>query len=231
VADLVGSRVVNSMALLMFAALIGIPTGILLGAYSAVRRDTRFDELALLAAFGLAALPEFVVGMVLVIVFATTVFQVLPGVALIPSGETPFSHLDALVLPVATLALAVIPYLFRLVRASMIDVLESDYVQMARLKGMPERNVLLRHALPNALVPAIQASALVLAYLAGGIAVVEFLFAYPGLGSGLTDAIANRDLPMIQVSVLILATGVVIFNLVADLLTIYMTPRLRTSGS
>jgi peptide/nickel transport system permease protein len=111
----------------------------------------------------------------------------------------------------------------------MIEVLESEYVQMARLKGLPERTVVIRHALPNALVPVTQASALVLAYLIGGIVVVEFLFGYPGLGSALTDAIGNRDLPVIQAIVLIMATAVVAANLVADIVTVYITPRLRTA--
>jgi peptide/nickel transport system permease protein len=158
------------------------------------------------------------------------VFTVLPAVALIPPSESPFDHLKELVLPVATLTIAVLPYLFRVVRASMIDALASDYVQMARLKGMPERIVMRRHALPNALIPAAQASALVLTFLLGGVLVVEFLFAYPGLGSLLASAVAARDLPLIQAVTLVFATGVVLFGLAADLLTTFLSPRLRTGG-
>jgi peptide/nickel transport system permease protein len=99
---------------------------------------------------------------------------------------------------------------------------------MARLKGVPERTVMFRHALPNALIPVIQGSAVMLAWLLGGIVVIEFLFAYPGMGSLLTDAVANRDVPIIQAVVLVLATGVVLFNLIADTLTILATPKLRT---
>jgi peptide/nickel transport system permease protein len=107
-------------------------------------------------------------------------------------------------------------------------VLESEYVQMARLKGMPERIVLQRHALPNAVIPAIQVIALNLAWLAGGVVVVEFLFNYPGIGSGLVDAVANRDVPVIQAIVLLIAGLYVGFNLLADILTILVSPRLRT---
>jgi peptide/nickel transport system permease protein len=110
----------------------------------------------------------------------------------------------------------------------MIDVLESDYVQMARLKGLPERTVVRRHALRNSLVPVVQGSALTLIYLTGGIVAIEYLFAYPGLGSALTTAVAGRDLPVVQAIVLLLASVYVVVNLVADLLTVLLVPRLRT---
>ena len=132
-----------------------------------------------------------------------------------------------LILPALTLVLAVAPYIVRILRASMIEVLESEYVQMARLKGMPERIVLRRHALPNAVIPAIQVIALNLAWLAGGVVVVEYLFNYPGIGSGLVDAVANRDVPVIQAIVLLIAGLYVGFNLLADILTILVSPRLQ----
>ena len=124
--------------------------------------------------------------------------------------------------------LAVAPYISRILRASMIEVLESDYVQMARLKGMPESTVMKRHALPNAVIPAIQVSALQLAWLAGGVVVVETVFNYPGIGSGFVDAVANRDIPVIQAIALLIAGVYVVANLAADILTILVSPRLRT---
>jgi peptide/nickel transport system permease protein len=168
--------------------------------------------------------------MVLIILLSTTVFHQLPAVSLIPDGDFPLKHPKELVLPVVTLVIATVPYLYRLVRASMMDVLASDYIQMARLKGVPTSLVVRRHALPNALVPTIQASALVMAYLLGGTVVIEYLFRYPGLGSSLSEAISNRDLPVIQAIVLIFATGVVLLNLLADILTVLVTPRLRESA-
>jgi peptide/nickel transport system permease protein len=110
----------------------------------------------------------------------------------------------------------------------MIEVLESDYVEMARLKGLPERTVLLRHALPNALGPVFQVIALNLAYLAGGIIVVEFVFNYTGIGSAIREAVINHDLPVIQALAMLIAALYVILNLLADVATILVTPRLRT---
>ena len=133
------------------------------------------------------------------------------------------------VLPAATLVLAVVPYISRIMRGSMIEVLESEYVTMARLKGLPERAVIWRHAVPNAIVPAIQVTALQLAWMAGGIVVVEYVFSYPGIGAALVDAVANRDMPVVQ-TVTMLAAGIyVLLNLLADVLTILVTPQLRTA--
>jgi peptide/nickel transport system permease protein len=124
--------------------------------------------------------------------------------------------------------LATFPYIARLLRASMIEVLESEYVAMARLKGMPEGLVLRRHVLPNALVPTIQGAALELAWLAGGIVVIEYLFGFPGIGQALVEAVQNRDIPVIQAVTLLVAGVYVVTNLAADILTILVTPRLRT---
>lgn len=230
VTELIGSRIGNSLVLILVTAAIVFPTSILLGAWTAIRRDRAFDRGMLMLSFALTALPEFVVGMVLIILFSTTVLKLLPAVVLVPAGAGVLAAPLALVLPVATLSLATIPYLYRLVRATMIDVLETDYITIARLKGMPERIVVFRHALPNALVPVVQACGLVLIYLLGGVVVVEFLFRFPGLGSALTDAVAKRDMPVIQSLVLIFAAAVVLINLIADLLTLYLTPRLRTQS-
>lgn len=230
VSELIGDRLVNSLVLLALAAAVSVPASILLGAVTAVRRDRMFDRASLAFGLVLTSVPDFVVGMVLAIVFGTTVFTVLPAVALIPSGDSPLAHLDALALPVITLALGVVSYLYRLVRAAMIDVLESDYVQMAHLKGLPMRLVMRRHALPNALVPTIQASALVFAYLVSGTIVIEVVFRFPGLGTALSDAINNRDMPTVQAIALIYALAVVVCNLLADVLTVLVTPRLRTAS-
>jgi peptide/nickel transport system permease protein len=148
---------------------------------------------------------------------------------LIPPDEHAWNHLKELVLPVTALVLAVSPYIARIMRASMVDVLESDYVEMARLKGLRERTVLWRHAVPNGIAPAIQVIALNLAYLAGGIVVVEFVFAYPGIGGGFIDAVSNRDLPVVQALAILIAGVYVFLNLCADIATILVSPRLRTS--
>ena len=228
VGSLLGPALMNSMSLLLMSALIAVPLSIALGVLTAVRRDGVVDRGSMVGSLVLTAMPEFVIAMILVVLLSTTVLKVLPAVAVIPPGSSPFVHPMEMALPVLTLILAVVPYLYRLVRATMIDVLESDYVAMARLKGVPERRVIWRHAIPNALIPVTQASAVVLAYLLGGIVVVEFIFGFPGLGTLLTDAVGQRDLPVIQAATLVIAAGVVIFNLLADLLTVLLTPRLRT---
>jgi peptide/nickel transport system permease protein len=125
----------------------------------------------------------------------------------------------------------VVPYLYRLVRGTMIDVLESEYIVMARLKGMSPRTITYRHALPNALVPVTQASAIIMSYLLGGIVVVEFVFGFPGVGTLLTTAVQQRDVPVIQAVTIVITGGVVVFNLLADVVTVLLTPKLRTGGA
>jgi peptide/nickel transport system permease protein len=228
VRTLVSDRILNSAFLVLCAGLISIPLSIFIGSYAALRRDKTFDVVASLATLVFAALPEFVVGVALVILLATTVLQVFPAVSMITPGTPPWAEPQAIVLPTLTLVLAVTPYVARIMRASMIEVLESDYVEMARLKGLSEWIVIRRHALPNALGPTLQVIALNLAYLAGGVIVVEFVFNYAGIGGALRDAVADRDLPVIQALAMLIAGLYVVLNLLADIGTILVTPRLRT---
>jgi peptide/nickel transport system permease protein len=229
VAAMIGPRMVNSAILVALAAGIAIPLSLLAGAYAGARREKAFDHGVLSLTLFLTALPDFVIGLTLLVLFSTTVFQILPSIVVLGPGETPLDHPTELILPVITLALGSFAYLTRLVRGSVIDVYQSEYVSMARLKGVPEAVILRRHVLPNALVPAIQGASLVLGYLVGGVIVVEYLFNYPGLGSALNQAVASRDIQTVQAIVLIFATAKVMFNLIGDLLTVYVTPRLRTA--
>jgi len=228
VSTLLGKRLENSAFLVLLAGGISVPLSLLLGALSARKRDKLFDHATSITMLALAALPEFVVGIVLVVLLGTTVWQVLPAVSIIPPEDAPWEHLKELVLPVATLVIAVTPYIARIMRASMVDVLESDYVEMAQLKGLRERLVVWRHAVPNAIAPTIQVIALNLAYLAGGIVVIEFIFGYAGIGGALVDGVANRDLPVVQTVVMLIAAVYVVLNLLADIATILVSPRLRT---
>lgn len=229
VEELIGGRVSNSAALLIVAALVSIPIGIALGSLTALRRDGPLDTSVAIGTLILVALPEFVIGIVLVMLLSTGVFHLFPAVSSIESDEPIWSQLEEVILPSLTLILAVIPYVVRILRGSMIDVFESEYVQLARLKGMPERVVMQRHALPNAIAPTLQVIAMNLAWLAGGVVVVEYLFNYPGIGSALVDAVTNRDVPVIQAITLAIASLYVVFNLVADILTILVSPRMRTA--
>jgi peptide/nickel transport system permease protein len=152
---------------------------------------------------------------------------VLPATSVIPPGTSPFSNLSLLVLPVLTLALVIAPYIFRMMRGAMVEALESDYVEMAELKGISRRRILLVHALPNALPPVIQVIGLNLLYLAGGIVVVEYVFNYPGVGAALVSAVSDRDIPTIQFLVLMLAAFYVVVNIVTDVVALWASPRRR----
>jgi peptide/nickel transport system permease protein len=229
VSTLINDRIVNTAFLVFCAASLSIPLAIFLGAYAALRRDRGFDNASSLVTLFFAAMPEFVIALWLVVIFATTVFPgTLPSITLIAPGARPWDDMEAMILPTAALVLAVTPYVARIVRASMIEVLESDYVEMARLKGLNERTVLVRHALPNALGPTFQVIAINLAYLAGGVILIEYIFNYAGIGGALRDGVLNHDIPVVQALAMLIAAIYVALNLLADIATILVTPRLRT---
>ena len=230
VSSLLSARILNSAFLVLVSALVALPLSIGLGVWMAVKRDRATDHILSLTTLSLAALPEFVIGLGLIVLFATNVSHAFPAVSIIPPGDHAWNVPKVVVLPAATLVLTCTPYISRIMRGSMVEVLESEYVTMARLKGLSNRTVIWRHAVPNAIVPAIQVSALQLAYMAGGVVIVEFVFSFPGIGSALVDAVGNRDIPVVQALVIIIASVYVVVNLVADLLTIVVTPRLRTAG-
>jgi peptide/nickel transport system permease protein len=231
VTTIIGERLIRSVLLVVAAALVSIPLAVLLGVACARRRDGLLDRSVSLLLLAFAALPEFVIGIALVVAFGTTVTQVLPPVSLIPPGESIFHHVDELVLPVATLAIVATPYIALIMRASMIEILESDYIEMARLKGVTERKVVWRHAVPNAIAPTVQVAALTLAWLAGGIVAVEYVFTYPGIGTALVDGVQNRDVPAVQALAMLVAAVYVALNVIADVVAILVSPRLRTSLS
>jgi peptide/nickel transport system permease protein len=231
VSHLISGRILDTAFLVLVSGIIAIPLSIGLGVLMAVRRDKPTDHILSVTTLALAALPEFVIGIGLVLLFATNVTHALPAVSIIPPGEHAWNVPKEVILPAATLIIAVTPYIARIMRASMVEVLESDYVTMARLKGLPNRTVIWRHAVPNAIVPAIQVSALQLAYMAGGVVVVETVFGFPGIGSALVDAVGNRDIPEVQALAIIIAAVYVAVNLIADVLTILVTPRLRTAAA
>jgi peptide/nickel transport system permease protein len=220
-------RVENSLTLLVLAGLVGVPISLLAGIFAASRRSGFFDNVVSVTALGLAATPEFVVGFFTVIVFATSVFHWLPPVSMVAPGASVLARPQILVLPVLTLVLVIFPYLFRMIRSSMIEILQSDYVEMARLKGVSRGRIIFVHALPNAIAPTVQVIALTFAYLAGGVVLVEYVFAYPGIGQSLIYAIFARDVPVIQFEVILLAAFYVGLNILADLITILVTPKLR----
>lgn len=229
VSELLGEPLVNSLVLMLLAAAISIPVGVLLGVYAAWWRGYKRDQAITWVTLILAALPEFVIGIALVTLFATSVFKVLPAVTMSPPDSHVWQFPSQLVLPTLTLAFVVTPYIARMTRATMIEALESGYVEMARLKGVPERRVVFRHALPHAVGPIAQVVAIQLAWLAGGIVVVEYLFRYPGLGVALIDAVNYRDVQVVQAVSLLIAAVYVVVNLLADLVSIAANPKLRSN--
>lgn len=229
VGSFIGGRIGNTAFLVAISALIAVPLSMLLGVIAAVRRDKPIDQVITIGSTVLAALPEFVTAIVLTLLLSTVVVNAFPAVSIIPPGSAPWSNPKLIVLPALTLTIAVLPYITRMVRGTMVEVLESDYIEMARLKGVRGSVTIIRHALPNIAGPASQAIGLALAYLAGGAVVVEYVFAYPGVGQGLVNAVTERDVPVIQALTLLLAASYVTFNLIADIVTFMLTPRARTS--
>jgi peptide/nickel transport system permease protein len=226
VTSVIGDKLRNTAWLAAVTIAILIPLGVGLGVATAVRRDRFLDHAVSGSTLALISTPEFVVGTLLAVLLAVWL-QWLPPVSLIDPAKSIVGQPRELVLPVLTLLAASIAQTIRMVRASMIDVLQSDYVEIARLKGVPERRVLFRHALPNAFGPMIQVIAINIAWLTGGIVVVESVFQFPGLGSTLVQAVAARDLATVEAITVLFAAIYITVNLIADVAVILFNPRLR----
>jgi len=210
----------NTAILLFITLVLMFPLAVVIGTVSALRRQSLIDGALQTVVLVFASLPSFAVGIGLIVVFAF-ILKVLPAVSLTMSPRS-------LVLPVATLVLGWVPLTARMVRAGVVGVLDSDYVQMARLKGMPESAVVRRHVLPNALTPAIQAFALTAASMPAGIVIVEFLFSFQGIGYTFVQAVENRDTATVEAITMILVVVYILANLLSDVATVLLTPRLRT---
>ena len=220
-------RLINSAVLMLVTGVIGAVIGVMLGALAALRKDGWFDHVTAVTALAVTALPEFVVAIGLIILLSSVVSHLLPAVSLLPPDSYAWDAPELLILPVLTLVIVIVPYIQRMMRAAMIEALESEYVEMARLKGVPRRRIVLMHALPNATAPTIQVIGLNFLYLAGGVVVVEYIFAFPGIGQGLVYAVDNRDIPVIQFIVVVLAAFYVFMNIVTDVIALLATPRHR----
>ena len=231
VSDLIKNSVINSAMLVFLAAVVMIPLAFAIAMISVHYRRRRPDTVIQTILLAMAGLPEFVIGVLLLALFSTTVFHIFPAVTITSPTGHPWDNWKVMVLPTLTLVLWVTPYVSRIVRSSLLEVIDSEYVELARLKGIPEKVVMRKHALLNAIVPGIQVIALQLAFLAGGVVVVETLFAYPGMGLELVDAVRNHDVQVVQALSMIIASVYVVVNLIADILSILLTPRARTAIS
>lgn len=228
VTELIGDRVVASAFLVFLVGIIMVPLAIVIAMFSARHRGGVADNVVQVITLALAGVPEFVTGILLVALLSTGVVHLFPAVTVLPVGAPPWASPISLVLPVATLVISIVPYLVRILRSTMIESLDSDYAELARLKGIPEGRVLRHHVLPNTVVPTVQVTALQLGWLVGGVVLVEYLFAYPGIGAMLVDAVRNSDFPVVQALTMIIAAAYILVNLVADVLSILLLPRART---
>jgi peptide/nickel transport system permease protein len=229
-APLIAEALGRSALLAVFAFGLVAMGGIGLGLYAATHRGRASDKVLTLAQFLLIAVPEFFWAILAVLVFAAWL-NLLPATGYAPLSEGVAKWASHLVLPVLVLACGLVAHVSRLTRSSMIEVLDSRYVLAARARGLPERKVLWRHALPNALLPAITVLAIDAGLLIGGIVVVETVFAYPGLGRLLVYAIERHDLPLLQVGMMVVTAIYALANFVAELLYAVLNPRIRVVGA
>lgn len=228
VTSAVGDRLTNSAVLVALTTVIAVPLATAAGAIAAARPGGWMDRLVNVASLLLAALPEFVVGIAVIVVLSTGLLHSFPATSIVYGGSV-LTDPIVLILPTLTLVLIVFPYLMRLVRASMTEVLESDYVFTARLRGVGGARLLFRHALPNVAAPVIQALVIVMVYLVSGIVLVEAVFGFPGIGLALVEAVRIRDLPVIQALAIGIAAFYLLLNVLADLATLALTPRMRVA--
>lgn len=228
IADVVFPRLRNTALLAFAAALVGIPLAIALGVLAGLRRDGPTDVTISTAAIVAMTLPEFVSSTLLILIFSAWLGW--SSGIVTANASAPISDLlPALPMPVIALALIMTAHILRMVRTSVIDVLASEYVQMARLKGVPYGQMVWRYVLPNALLPTINLVALTIAWLLGGVVVIEVVFNYPGIGRLSVDAVSDRDLPTVQCIALVMSVIYIVTNLAADLLSLALNPRLRTA--
>jgi peptide/nickel transport system permease protein len=226
VRPLVLERLGRSAVLAGLALAVAVPLAVGLGVLSALRRGRLLDQAVGLLTLVSVSLPEFIVGTVLILVLAFR-FTLLPPSSLIDPEAGLWRAAPGLVLPTLTLVLALLAHMTRMTRASMLEVLEQPYVLAARLRGLRPRRVVVHHALRNALLPTVGIIAINVGYLIGGIVVVETVFAYPGLGRLMVDAVNHRDVPVIQMAALVIALTYALANLAADLAYAYLDPRIR----
>ena len=226
IVDVMGVRLRNSLVLAGFALLVAVPVAVLVGVWAGVHADSPGDRIVSVASVVGISLPEFVTGVLLIIVFSLTL-DLFPTTSGIPSGTSPLTRPQILVLPMLTLTGVMFAYIMRMTRANVIEVMQASYVRTAILKGLPMRRVIFQHVVPNAMLPTISIIAMNMGWMLGGLIIVENVFAYPGLGQLLLTSIQTRDVPLLQAVALLIAATYTISNLVADLSYAALDPRIR----
>lgn len=226
IADLIGGRFVNSMKLAGVTALFAVPIALTLGITAAMMRGSLYDRAVTVLTIGVISVPEFMIATSAVLFFAVYL-QWLPAISLTNEAKTFADMLRVYAMPVITLTFGVSAQMIRMTRAAVVETLNTPYAEMALLKGASRSRIVLKHALPNALGPIVNAIALSLSYLLGGVIIVETIFNYPGIAKLMVDAVATRDLPLIQTCAMIFCVGYLILITLADIVAILSNPRLR----
>lgn len=225
VAEILGSRLGNTMFLAAYAGVIAVPFAVCLGLLAALWRGRWFDRVANIATLSAISFPEFFIAYILMF-FLSVRLGWFPSIA-DPGADPSFGDMiGRAFLPAITLVLVVTAHMMRMTRAAVVNVLGAPYITMARLKGVSRWRVVTRHALPNALAPIVNVIALNIAWLITGVVIVEVVFVYPGLGQLMVDSVTNRDIPVVQACALIFAAVYILLNLLADVLAIATNPRL-----
>jgi len=227
VTSLIGSRLPNSLLLAALTAAFSVPLALTLGITAAVKRGSLYDRIASLVTVGVVSVPEFLVATLAVLLFAVKLHW-LPALSSIRDVHTVAQLFRSFAMPVVSLSFVVMAQMARMSRAALIGTLDSSYVEMAVLKGARPARIVLRHALPNALGPIVNAGALSLSFLLGGVIIIETIFNYPGLAKLMVDAVSTRDMPVVQACAMIFCAGYLLLTTLADIAAILSNPRLRT---
>ena len=219
----------NSLLLAGFALVLIVPTSILVGVYAGLRRDSLLDRAITVSTLSMTVIPEFVSGVILIVVFAVTLHW-LPSTAMPPQGSPFVDRFYYLILPAIPLMLLELGYIARMARVGTVQVLNMPYIRTAVLKGLPRRRVIFGHVLRNALVPTVTVIGSQVGWLIGGLVVVEFLFVYPGIGNMMIAAANFHDVPLLEACVLVVAVLYMLANLIADVVVALLNPRIRMGG-
>ena len=211
-----------SLYALVLTLLIGVASGII----AALRQNTWVDQVAMMIAMLGISIPGFFLGLLMIIFFAVQLGW-LPSGGYVPFSQDPIGWLRSTTMPAISLALLQAGLLARITRSGMLEVLRQDYVRTARAKGLPERQVILKHALANALIPIVTVVGIIISLLLSGAVVTEALFSLPGMGQLLTQAVLSRDYPMVQGGLLLVTTFLVVVNILVDILYALIDPRVR----
>ena len=225
VVDLIAPRLWNTLFLAGLAAVIAVPVALALGVSTALFRNSVYDRTVNTATLTTISFPEFFVAYILILLLAS-LYPVFPSLANVDDSTPLAERAFRTALPALTLTLVIVAHMMRMTRAAIINLLASPYIQMARLSGASQTEVIIKHALPNAWAPIATVIAFNLAYLVVGVVVVEVVFVYPGVGQLMVDAVTSRDIPVVQGCALIFAITYILLNLIADIIGIITNPRL-----